>query len=430
MNKITDNVTGNYPRRAFLKSAGVTIALPFLNSIPSLRAAVKAGAPTPKRMVFVASALGMNPGTFFPRNFGEDFNPSPVLEPIRDLRKDLTVFSHMDHPAIFTKHYSMNSIYSGVNAKTASAGENISVDQLAAEHVGYDTRYPSVHVSLGGKQGASWSRSGIRVREEEDPKDLFNKMFVNDSAAAKKALELELEQQGSVLDLVKGQAKRLEKSVNPEDRAKLDEYLTAIREAEQKIQGIKKWQNIPKTSVEFDDSLRAHGSMDYPTLAPMMFDLIYLAIQSDVSRVYTTGFGMHNKQIELEGVKTGYHGLSHHGNLPDRVGQLTIIEKFYIEQYARFVQKLKDAETNDGSLLDNTMVFFGSGLGDAARHSNRNLPIILAGGGFKHQGHVDAKLPSGKQMPLNNLYTTMLQNFGVDTPSFNKATGTAASILT
>ena len=407
-------------RRAFLKAAGVTIALPALESI----GASKASTGAQKRMVCISSALGMNPESFFPKTFEPGFELSPVLSPLSGLREEFTVFSHVDHPNIYTKHGAMNSLLSGIDAKRASPGENRSMDQVAAAHVGYETRFPSVHISLGGKQGSSWTASGIKVREEEDPLDLFQKLFVNDSEAAKKARAVELDEQGSVLDLVQGQAKRLEKNVNQSDREKLDEYLTAIREAEEKIQGMKRWEGIPKSDVDFDDSANAHGNMDYPTLSPLMFDLLFLAIQSDTSRVFTAGFGMHNHAIEIDGVKDGYHGLTHHGNRPDRLTQLRIIETFYIAQMARFIERLKDSKTDSGNLLDDTMVFFGSGLGDAARHSNRNLPVVLAGGGFRHGTHIDGRQPNGSQTPLNNLYTTMLQNFGVEINRFNNATGT------
>ncbi len=406
-------------RRSFLKAAGVTIALPVFESLGAPSNAVGAK----KRMVCISSALGMNPESFFPKSFEPGFELSPVLSPLSDLRGDFTVFSHMDHPGIYTKHGAMNSFLSGVDAKKAAPGENLSVDQLAASHIGYETRFPSVHISLGGNQGASWTASGIKVREENDPLDLFQKLFVNDSAAAKKARQLELDQQGSVLDLVRVQAKRIEKKVNAPDREKLDEYLTAIREAEERIQGIQRWQSIPRPEVDFDDKANAHGNMDYATLSPLMFDLLFLAIQSDTSRVFTAGFGMHNHVIELDGVTTGYHGLTHHGRLEERMKQLQIIEKFYIEQMARFVSRLKDSPSDSGSMLDETMVFFGSGLGDASRHSNRNLPLVLAGGGFKHKGHVDAMKANQQQTPLNNLYTTMLQKFGVEIDRFNGATG-------
>lgn len=192
------------------------------------------------RMVCISSALGMNPEAFFPKSFEQDYELSPSLQPLAPLRDEFTVISHMDHPGIYTKHGAMNSLLSGVDAKKASAGENISMDQVAAAHLGYKTRFPSVHISLGGSQGMSWTASGIKVREESDPLALFRKLFVNDPEAARRARKADLDQQASVLDLVRGQAKRLENSVNPSDRAKLDEYLTAIREAESRIQGTRR----------------------------------------------------------------------------------------------------------------------------------------------------------------------------------------------
>ena len=413
----------NLSRRSFLKAAGVSIALPAFESFGQV-----AAAKPPMRMVCICTGLGMNPEGFFPKTFGRGYELSPELSPLEGLRDDFTVFSHMDHPGIFTKHAAMNSILSGVDAAHAAPGENVSVDQVAAQHVGFQTRFPSVHISLAGNQGSSWSASGIKVREEGDPFALFQKLFVNDSETARTERKQELDQQGSVLDLVCEQAKRFERSVNAPDRAKLDEYLTAVREAEQKIQGMERWEDVPKPTVKFDEDEHAHSSVDYEVLSPLMFDLLFLAIQSDTSRVFTAGFGMHNKVIELEGVTEGYHGLSHHGNREDKLKQLRTIETFYIAQMARFMEKLKNARTEQSHLLNETMVWFGSGLGDAARHSNRDLPVILAGGGFKHGEHLDCTRPDGHQTPLNNLFTTMLQNFGVETYRFNNATGNMSQL--
>eukprot|EP00913_Durusdinium_trenchii_P013406 g12587.t1 len=276
----------------------------------------------------------------------------------------------------------------------------------------------------GRRSRRSETPSRAEVREESNPLALFRKLFVSDSEAAKRARKLELEQQGSVLDLVRFQAKRLERSVNPADRRKLNEYLTAIREAEQRIQGMRRWQNVPKPKVDFDPKVPVHGSMDYGTLSPLMFDLLFLAIQSDSSRVFTAGYGMHNHVIELDGVTMGYHSITHHGRLKEKLRQLRIIDAFYISQLARFMNRLKKTNTPGGNLLDETMIFFGSGLGDASRHSNRDLPIILAGGGFRHGTHINAQQKNGRQTPLNNLFTTVLQRFGVEIDRFNNATGT------
>lgn len=414
-------------RRHFLKGAGVTIALPLLESLNA------AEGTSTKRMVFVSTGLGMNPRTFFPKETGADFAPSPVLPAMMEHRGEFTLFSHMDHPQIFNKHGGIKSLLNGVNNGNAKPGENVSIDQVAATHLGYTTRYPSLHISLGGAENASYTPSGIRLRQETSPHDLFKKLFVADSEAARKARAVELEEQGSVLDLIRGQARRLEKGVSRADKDKLDEYLTAIREAEERLQGIRRWQNVEKPKISkdaFDPGAKGDGSMDYGFLSPMMFDLIALALQSDSSRIITANFGMHNKVIELDGVSTGYHSLSHHGNRENHLQQLQIIESFYIEQLARFVGKLKGSASGGGSMLDDTMVFFGSGISDAARHSNRNLPIILAGGGLKHKGHHDAAQHNGRQTPLNNLYTTMLQNFGIETEGFNDATGDLNHLLT
>ncbi|MDA1055085.1 MAG: DUF1552 domain-containing protein [Planctomycetota bacterium] len=413
-----------YGRRLFLKAAGVSIALPCLES---LAGPTRKDVGEPMRMVCISSALGLYPGAFFPKSFGADYQLSPTLQPLSKMRDQFTVFSHMDHPGIFSKHGAMKSVLSGVSPAGALAGTAVSVDQVAAEHVGYRTRFPSLHVCVGGTLGASWTKSGIKVREHGNPRDLFKLLFVRDSAAAIKAREKELDEQGSILDLLRAQTKQFERRTSPSDKKKLDEYLTAIREAEIKLQGMQRWLNTSKPNVDYDATGHPHSDMDYEFLAPLMFDLLFLAIQSDSSRVFTAGFGMHNRTIELDGVTGGYHGLSHHGNVPKSLQQLQIIDKFYFEQMARFTSRLQDtplANRGDGTLLDKTMVLFGTGLGDAARHSNRDLPTVIAGGGLKHRGHVEAKLPRGQRTPLNNLYTTMLQKFGVEIDRFNNASGT------
>lgn len=422
---------GDHSRRAFLRASGVSIALPFMSSLPGFSQTQRKSAASPKRMVLISTGLGMHPGSFFPRQFGEKFTPSPVLKPLMEHAGDFTVFSHMDHPSIFTKHGGIKSLYNGSIIRKSAGKRIVSVDQVAASHGGYTTRFPSAHISLGGGNGGSWTASGIKVREEGSPHNLFQKMFVNDSEAAKKKRAAEIDHQASILDLVRDQAKSFERKVSHADKEKLDEYLTAVREAEERLQGIKKWQATDKSEVDFDTSVRAHGGMDYGTLSPLMFDLLFLALQSDTTRVLTAGYGMHNKVIELDGVSRGYHSLSHHGNRADQISELRIIETFYMKEMSRFIAKLKDAQTSGSNLFDDTMVFFGSGLSDATRHSNRNLPIVLAGGGFKHKGHFDAMQKHNKrQTPLNNLYTTMLQNFGVQTEAFNDATGDLNHILT
>jgi len=417
-------------RRQFLKSAGVTFALPFMSSLPVAGAAARWAQPgSRKSMVFVTTGLGMYPGAFFPKGYGTDFTPSPVLKSMMKHRGDFTVFSNMDHPNIYSGHGGLRAFLNGTGR---GVGSLPTVDQIAAGAVGYDTRYPSIHMSLGGKGSPSYSLSGTPMRVMSSSKQLFQQLFVNDSEAAKKALQVEIDEQGSVLDLIRDQAKALGRKVNHADKAKLDEYLTAIRDAETQLQGQERWREVKKPSMKMPEleSEGRHGEADFVGNSSLMFDLFRLAIQTNSSRVFTLSYGMHNKRIDLDGVNSGYHSLSHHGRRADKLQQLEIIESFYISQVSRFIDKLKDAEGEQGKLLDDTMVLFGSALSDAGRHSNRKLPIMIAGGGFKHKGHHNAEQHNKTATPLNNLYTSMLQNFGLEVEKYNTATGDVNHILT
>lgn len=421
----------NLSRRHFLRGAGITIGLPFLHSLPSFGQAKWMTPQSTKRMVFVTSGLGMYPGAFFPRDFGLDFTASPVLKPMMKHRGKFTVFSKMDHPNVYSGHGGLRSFLNGTGR---GVGTLPTVDQVAAGAVGYDTRFPSIHMSLGGKGSPSISISGTQKRNMDSPKQLFKQLFVNDSQAAKKALAIEIEEQGSVLDLIRSQAKALGTKVNRADKDKLDEYLTAIRDAEQKLQGQERWSHVKKPDVKMpesdEDTVGRHGELDFAGTSSLMFDLFHLAIETNSSRVFTVSYGMHNKRIDLEGVTTGYHSLSHHGQRPDKLKQLEIIESFYVSQVSRFMDRLSGAQGEQGNLLDETMIMFGSALSDAGRHSNRNLPIMIAGGGFKHKGHHNAQQHNKSATPLNNLYTSMLQNFGLEVEKYNSATGDVNHILT
>ncbi|MGJ8671807.1 MAG: DUF1552 domain-containing protein [Rubritalea sp.] len=380
-------------------------------------------------MVFINTGLGMYPGQFFPKDFGLNFTASPVLKSMMKHQGKYTVFSNMDHPNVFSGHGGLASFLNG-----SGRGDRTltTVDQVAASAVGYDTRYPSIHCSLGGKGSPSYSLSGTKVRETGSSQELFKQLFVNDSEAAKNALKVEIEQQGSILDLIKDQAKSIESKVNHVDKAKLDEYLTAIRDAEIQLQGQERWRSVAKPNMKMPELEATDRHGDPEGLfgeSSLLFDLFHLAIQTNSSRVFTVAYGMHNKRIDLDGVTLGYHTLSHHGKRPDKLKELEIIESFYVNQMARFMEKLQDTQGEQGNLLDDTMILFGSALSDAARHSNRNLPIIAAGGGFKHRGHYDAQQFNKASTPLNNLYTSMLQNFGLEVEKYNTATGDLNHIL-
>ena len=318
----------NLSRRHFLKQAGISIALPFMPSLPTFGQTKWANASSQKRMVFVSTGLGMYPGAFFPKGLGQDFKASPSLAPMMEHLGDFTVFSNMDHPNVRGGHAGLRHFLNGGDFGRRKSNRIATVDQLAASAVGYNTRFPSLHLTLGGKGSPSITTSGTQVRTEGSSKELFKKLFVNDGPAAKKALAKDIEEQGSILDLIRLQAKSLGKSMNRVDREKLDEYLTAIRDAERRLQGMKMWQDVPKPkadpSVIEVDKKEKNASNTFDRSAAMMFDLVHLAIEGDSSRVFTISFGMHNKRIDLDGVNSGYHSLSHHGRRPQVLEQLGV----------------------------------------------------------------------------------------------------------
>lgn len=402
-------------RRFFLRSSGVALALPWLESLATAGSA--AGAARPVRMVCIGNSFGFHPPSFFPKNTGRDYDLPHLLEPLAPHRKDLTLFSGLDH-GVKGGHFAIHAFLSGVRADNAKAMPegNISLDQRAAETVGGATRFPSLSIGEeGGFHGGPmmcWTRSGMRVPPIAGPRELFRKLFISDSASNRTATADRFRLKGSILDAVHGDAKTLQPRLGKRDQEKLDEYFTSIRDVERQLELGKQWSNVPKPQPGMTEPPNTGVVSDLPVL----YDLMALALQTDSTRIAT---------LELDG---GYHGLSHHGQAPDRIDSLVKLERNQMEQFARFLGKLKSLEDGDQTLLDHTMVLFGSGMGNAATHVNTNLPIILAGGGFQH-GDFKTYPQSGRgRTQLCNLYLSMLERFGVETDRFGLSTGTLAGL--
>lgn len=416
-------------RRSFLKAAGVTIALPLLESSPSAKAAeARAGSPT--RMVCIGNEFGMYPGAFWPKSFGPDYESTPLLKPLASHRRDLTVFSHLDH-GLKGGHFAIHGFLTGVKAADAKGMKDggISMDQRAAEFVGSQTRFPSLTIGsedgLHGGCRMSWTRTGTRVPPIPGPRELFRQLFVNDSPDAKKRAADRILLQESILDAVQGDAKSLERRLSKSDRQKLDEYFSSIRDVEVKLQLDRQWQDIPKPKAPVDEPENRGLTNDLPAL----YELIALALQTDSTRVATLEIGGSFAASAL-GIRKGYHSLSHHGQAKANIDLLIQIEKYQMEQFAKFVERLKSIREpqSDGSLLDQTMVLTGSGMGNANSHTNSDLPIILAGGGFRHGEFKQFPSESNKRVPLSNLFVSMLQRFGVEADEFSMSTGTLSGL--
>lgn len=417
-------------RRAILKAAGVTLALPILESLPRRASAVEAHlAPdpgVPRRLVCVGNEFGMYPDAFWPKAQGRDYPLPELLEPLAKHRNNFSLFSHLDH-GLKGGHFAVHTFLTGVKSAEAKAMPDggISLDQRAAEHVGSRTRFPSLAVGsqdgLHGGPMMSWTRTGTRVPPISGPRELFNQLFVDEGPRAKELARDRIALQSSILDAVLGDAQSLKKSLNRPDTHKLEEYFDSVRSVEQKLQLDQQWHQIAKPKVGLSQPDDEGLTRDLPKI----YDLLAVALQTDSTRVATLEIGDGFAASDL-GIKRGYHSLSHHGQQPENIKQLVEIELYQTQQLARFLDKLSSISEPDsnGSLLDSTMVLFGSGMGNANSHNNVDLPVLLAGGGFQHGEHKVYPEENNQRVPLCNLFVSMLQRFGVETDSFSGSTGT------
>lgn len=410
-------------RRFFLKSAGVSLALPLLESLGH-RAFAATQAARPKRMVCIGNMLGYYQPEFWPKATGRDYELPQLLQPLAAHRKDFTLLQGLDH-GHKGGHFAIHSYLSGVrtmDAKGMPEG-NITIDQRAAETINGATRFPSL--AIGSEDGIhggclmSWTRSGTRVPPIPGPRELFRKLFASDNAADIERTKDRFDLQGSILDAVNGDAKDLKKSLGKRDQEKLDEYFTSVRDVEKQLELKKQWADVPKPKPGMPEP----PNTDFVSDLPVLYDLIALALQTDSTRIATfeIGGGFNSSAFNL---RKDWHALSHHGQVQENIDGLLTLEQYQTEQFARFLTKLKSIEDGDGTLLDHSMVLFGSGMANANAHTNVNLPILLAGGGFKHGEHKSYPKEGPGKQPLCNLYVSMLQKFGVEVDTFGIGSGT------
>ena len=407
----------NVNRRTILKGLGGALTLPLLD----LHAA--ASNPAPTRFLVVGNPFGAHPENFFPQDFGKDFTLSPTLKSLEWLKNRLTIISHTDHNMV-SGHGREIAFLSGVLPTDAQAfpEKNMSIDQLFARHVGSQVRYPSVGASLEGGISMSWMANGVIRRPIDDPQKLFDHLFLNLTDKEKANRRKMLSRNGSILDTVDGQFDGLLNNSSRFDRERIDQFQTSVRELEGTLAKRGTWLDRDKPSYDisehFEGEVTVHDRFD------AIFDMIAYAFETDLTRVASIEFPSSTKYTEVDGVNRSYHGCTHNGKQENVTAELVAIESFQVERLSRCLRKLDSIkEPNaEGSMLDHTIVLFGSGMGYGGTHSNRNLPIMVAGGGFKHLGHVDAQDASGRSMPLCNLYVTLMQRFGIERDKFNTST--------
>ena len=421
-------------RRQFLRAAGATIALPFLQSLCPALGRAAAPLAQPNRLVVIHGPLGMMPQFFFgpkPTADAPLVSGAPLSTPYLDLlaehRGHFTTFSGMSHPDVDGNHHASHSFLTGARHPGQPTFRNsISLDQLVAEEIGTDTRFPFLSLSVRKSEHYSdslaVSRAGVSIPSETSPKRLFRNMFVAGTPEEKAATLRRIEAGGSVLDLVLDKASRLGKAASADDRARVDQYFQSVRELERRLQRSVEWENRPKPAApapEPDDIADANRVIDRSKL---MFEMMRLAMQSDSTRVMTLSLSTFSVVPHVPGVKNETHGLTHHGNEPEKIAELRKIEEAQIVAFGGFLQSLRNVKEGDGSLLDQTQVLYGSCLGNANSHSNQNLPLILAGGGFKHPGHL--AFDETRNEPMAKLFLTMLNRLGVEAGSFASCSST------
>jgi hypothetical protein len=419
MKNIHYNFGSRISRRALLRGAGVSLGLPLLEAMTPAFAA-PAQAKTAKRFVGVSLSLGLHNPNLVPENAGRDYTPSRYLKQLTDLRKDFTVVSGSSHPGVTGGHTAEGSIFSACpNARGATSRNTISLDQLMARHLGHETRFPSMVLNTAGMTSPSYTENGSMIPPENSPMKLFTKLFVNDTPAEQDR-QAELIRRGhSVMDIVGSEARSLMREVGGGDRDKLDAWFTSVRELEQRLVANEEWIRRPKPAVSMKPPTQV--PRDNETIVQRIFlDIIHLALSTDSTRFVTLHVSGNNVS-GLEGVDESYHGLSHHGMDDEKLEQLSIVENAVIGEWGQFLRKLKG-----DSLLDETMVMLTSNLGNASSHDNKNMPVLFAGGGFKHGQHL--AFDQKNNYPLPNLYVSALQRLGLEEEKFATSTSTMTGL--
>ena len=422
-------------RRKFLRGAGILLSLPMLEAMtPAFAAVVKSSASAtpggkPRRLLGICNNLGLLPEQFFPKQSGRDYAPSPYLEMLEEHRKDFTVFSGVSHPDVDGGHPADNCFLTAAPHPGSGGFRNtISLDQFIGERIGHLTRFPSLTLGVNVQQGLrslSWTGSGVLIPCEERAADVFGRMFLQGTRAETEAQVRKLETGQSILDAVAGQAKELQRTVGARDRDRLDQYFTSVRELEQRMQMSREWERRPKPKVSVSVPLDPASPKAYMEKARLMYDMARLAFETDSTRSISLLLdSVNSPAIEFGDTKTsdGYHNLSHHGKSAQKLAQLKAIDEWHMKLLADLFSQLKAVREDGEPLLDRTMILYGSNLGNANTHVTTNMPMILAGGGFKHGQHLS--FDTTHNYPLPNLFVSMLQRLGLETDRFASSTGT------
>ena len=404
-------------RRTFLRVAGVTMALPMLDAMQHRLRAADAAKAIPRRMVAIETNMGIMPQFFFPEKAGKDYAFTPYLERLKAHRQNMTVFSGVSLPGVTGSHAAEKCFLTGTPHPERGGFRNgVSLDQLAAETVGDKTRYPSLVLAMTSEgQTLSYTRSGAPIPAERSPKKVFQTLFLQGKKEEIDANVEALKQGRSMLDFVGEQSKRLDKTLSKDDRRRMDQYSTSVRELERRLQSSEEWEYRPKPKVTATAPEDIEDNREFVKKTKLMFDVMKLALETDSSRI-----------ISLFIDTVVIHNITHHGNRPEAIAELRSKEEGQFDVLNGFLTALSETKEEGQSLLDRTMVLYGTPMGSANSHSNTNLPVLLAGGGFKHGQHL--AFSTTNNYPLSNLYLSMLHRLGIEAKDFSSSKGTMTGL--
>lgn len=412
-------------RRTILRAGAASLSLPMLDAMQSKGLQAASGSKPPKRIVLVHRPLGTYHPHLVPEKTGPKYKATRYLEKLEEHRGNFTLLSGVAHLGYPNGHWTDAAIFTGTYPEGIARSDNIhntiSIDQLIAEKIGHQTRVSSLTLNTANCASLSWNRKGVPVPFERSRSKLFKRLFI-DGTPEEVTREMDRLKHGhSILDDMRGQLKLLSLEVGAGDKSRLDLLTTSIREAEMMLQQDEAWVAKPKPKVEAQEKEFARHN-NWVESQEKWYRLIQLALQTDSTRVITYGLGEQNNN-GVSGLEIGHHDASHHGKNPEKIEQFARYEEKEYEKFSKFLSQLAETDEGNGSLLDNTQVLLTSNLGDASAHASSSLPTFLAGGGFKHKGHL--AYDDEKNYPLSNLFLRMIQQFDIEIDKF----GTSTSVL-
>lgn len=401
-------------RRHFLSSSAAMLGLPWLESLGGFAHAADTKA-NPQRLLLIGVPLGLYREALVPQETGAGHAASEYLSILDEFRDHYTIISGLDHPGVGGGHSAESRLFTGMPSNKRNVR---SLDQYLATKIGQSTRYDTLQLSAGRNE-FSWNDSGTKVPSESKMANVYAKLFLDESKATAEKVTQQIGQGKSIMDLVQRQAKSLKPKLSQADQDKLEEYFESVRETERRLVKSEGWVHTPKPKVDAPAPKDPASGAEIITQLRNVCDMTHLAFQTDSTRIVTFGYFQQNN-VNVPGVSNGYHPLSHHGQDPENIAQLKLIEKELFKELKTLLTRLKTTQEGDSNLLERTTIIVTSNLGNASNHSTKDLPLMVIGGRYRHGQHL-AFEPS--TVPLANLYVTVLNQFGLADKSFATSNG-------